>query len=139
MDMNTIKALQAANAGILLTLTREPVRAIFEQWTLYANFEILGANAKKIIPAKIQVAQAKFKSTIENQLNEFGLNFIVVDLVDSAHKNEVSRSAGRCQLPCPVCGKTDLDLSAGCANPSVFSPAVGDWLCNLIFVSEVRS
>ncbi len=139
MDMNTIKALQAANAGILLTLTREPVRAIFEQWTLYANFEILGANAKKIIPAKIQVAQAKFKSTIEHQLNLLGLSFIVVDLVDSAQANEVSRSAERCQLPCPVCGKDDLDLSNGCANPSVFSPAVGDWVCNLVADFEVRS
>lgn len=32
---------------------------------------------------------------------------------------------------CVLCGKTCLDLSAGCFNPSVFSPAVGDWLCNL--------
>jgi|GEM_PF-5019509 len=32
---------------------------------------------------------------------------------------------------CVLCGKTCLDLSTGCFNPSVFSPAVGDWLCNL--------
>lgn len=32
---------------------------------------------------------------------------------------------------CVLCGKTCLDLSAGCFNPSVFSPADGDWVCNL--------
>lgn len=139
MDMNTIKALQAANAGILLTLTREPVRAIFEQWTLYATFEILGANSKKIVPAKVVITESRYKSAIEHQLSEHGLTYIVVDLVDSARKMDLSGSAGRCQLPCPVCGKDDLDLSNGCANPSKFSPAVGDWTCNIFDFTPVQS
>lgn len=140
MDMNTIKALQAQNAGILLTLTREPVRAIFEQWTLYANFEIVGANAKKIVPAKLPVFQSRYKSTIESKLADAGLSYIVVDLVADLRKTELSRSESEGQQhPCTICGKSDFDVSKGCANPSVCSPAVGDWLCNLERAFEVRS
>jgi hypothetical protein len=140
MDMNTIKALQAANAGILLTLTREPVRAIFEQWTLYANFEIVGANAKKIVPAKLPVFQSRYKSTIESKLADSGLSYIVVDLVGDRQTNDPSRSASDgCQRSCTICGKTDFDDAKGCANPSVFSFGVGDWVCNLETAFEVRS
>lgn len=32
---------------------------------------------------------------------------------------------------CNRCGKQDLDNAQGCLQPSVFSPAVGDWVCNL--------
>jgi len=141
MDMNTIKALQAANAGILLTLTREPVRAIFEQWTLYATFEILGANGKKIVPAKVAVSTSRYKSSIETDLNSANLPYIVVDLVGNRQATEPSRSApDGCQRPCTICGKSDFDLSSGCSNPSVFSPCVGDWVCNLeMAFSAVRS
>lgn len=30
---------------------------------------------------------------------------------------------------CPRCGKTDFDSPEGCQSSSVYSPAVGDWLC----------
>lgn len=32
---------------------------------------------------------------------------------------------------CGRCGKQDLDNAKGCLQPSVFSPAVGDWVCNV--------
>lgn len=32
---------------------------------------------------------------------------------------------------CNRCGKQDLDSAKGCLQPSEFSPAVGDWVCNL--------
>ena len=140
MDMNTIKALQAQNAGILLTLTREPVRAIFEQWTLYANFEIVGANAKKIVPAKLPVFQSRYKSAIESKLSDAGLSYIVIDLVADLRNTELSRSESEGQQhPCTICGKSDFDISDGCANPAIYSPCVGDWVCNLERAFEVRS
>lgn len=140
MDMNTIKALQAQHAGILLTLTREPVRVVFEQWTLYATFEILGANSKKIVPAKVLVLQSRYRSTIAHELTVHELPFLEVDLVGKARIQEPSRSESEpCQRSCVICGKTDFDLSGGCANPSVFSTCVGDWVCNLERAFEVRS
>lgn len=140
MDINTIKALQASNACILLTLTRESIRTVFEQWTIYATFEILGANGKKIVPAKVAVSTSRYKSPLEQALQNANLSYIVLDSVGDRQINDLSRSASDgCQLPCKICGKPDLDLSNDCANPSVFSPAVGDWVCNLQRAFEVRS
>jgi hypothetical protein len=31
---------------------------------------------------------------------------------------------------CQKCGKRDFDTSAGCLNPQIISPGVGDWLCH---------
>ena len=131
MDMNTIQALRAANAGIILTLASEPVRATFKNWVLYASFEIVGTNGKKIVPAKIKVLESRYRGVIESELARLDLTYLVSDLADFS-QNDLCGSAVSCQLPCPVCGKTDLDLSTGCANPSIFSPAVGDWVCNLV-------
>lgn len=32
---------------------------------------------------------------------------------------------------CRHCGKLDYDDPSGCQRPAIYSPAVGDWLCDL--------
>lgn len=69
-------------------------------------------------------------------LDDNAIPFEFSDLTETAPDRRNGRSPqalkpSRSSSNCVLCGKTCLDLSAGCFNPSVFSPAVGDWLCNL--------
>jgi hypothetical protein len=48
----------------------------------------------------------------------------------SVRSNLSKKSANSCKN-CTLCGKTELGLATGCYNPSVFSPADGDWICNV--------
>lgn len=57
----------------------------------------------------------------KTKLNDWAKDILLV-----AAKSELRR--------CDKCGKTDFDYGKGCKSPSVFSPGVGDWICN-----EVRS
>jgi len=50
-----------------------------------------------------------------------------------------TKSVNKC-ITCNLCGKTELGLSAGCYNPSVFSAADGDWVCNVnLELSKARA
>lgn len=132
MDIHDIHNLQKQNAGIMLTLCEEKIRNVFNTWSLYATFEILGSNGVKIVPAKILVCQERHSFMITTRLDMLGLSYIIKLHADTVTRSELSGSkpASWCQRSCPVCTKTDYDLSTGCSNPSVFSPAVGDWVCN---------
>lgn len=35
-------------------------------------------------------------------------------------------------IRCKYCGKTDYDISKSCWAPTVWSPAVGDWRCQIL-------
>lgn len=69
-------------------------------------------------------------------LDDNAIPFEFSDLTETAVKRRNGRSPqalkpSRSSSNCVLCGKTCLDLSAGCYNPSTFSPAVGDWVCNV--------
>ena len=133
MDIHDIHKLQGENAAIRLTLCQEKVRNEFHIWSLYATFEILGSNSEKIVPAKVLVLQDRHSFMITTRLDMLGLSYIIKPLADAVPRSELSRSvsAVRCQHTCPICGKSNFDQATGCSNPAVYSPAVGDWICNL--------
>lgn len=133
MDIHDIHKLQGQHAAIMLTLCQEKVRNVFDIWSLYATFEILGSNGVKIVPAKVLVLQERHSFMITTRLDMLGLSYIIKRLADTVPRSELSRSdsAVRCQRTCSICAKTNFDQSIGCSNPSVFTNAVGDWICNL--------
>ncbi len=51
---------------------------------------------------------------------------VIDDLISQA--NEYIKTHN---LPtrCTRCGKDDWDLADGCKKPAIFSPCVGDWMC----------
>lgn len=134
MDIETIKQLQAKRAGIALQLRPVVIRNMFKEWHLVALFEVLDTLGKKPVPASVLVLSHRKREVIVNKCEIMGVTFAEFPLPLAAGTGraiKVSRSGGRCQRPCNICSKSDFDSAADCLNPSVFSPAVGDWICNL--------
>lgn len=133
MDIHDIHNLQKQNAGILLTIQQEKIRNSFDVFSLYATFEILGSNSVKIIPAKVLIMQERHLFMIKTRLDMLGLSYRIHTFADTAPRSDSSGSdsALQYQRPCTICSKTEFDNSKGCSNPHIFSPAVGDWICNL--------
>lgn len=48
-------------------------------------------------------------------------------------KSVITGYIGKLSEPgtCVTCGKTDFDTCEGCKSPIQYSPAVGDWRCNV--------
>ena len=134
MDITTIKHLQEQRAAIALLLSAENFRNIHTEYNLYAVFEISDLSSKKLVPAKVLVASSRFRKPLVQKLENAGLSFIDAPLAGAASgtsPESCSPEPKQCQRSCSLCGKTDLGLAAGCFNPSVFSPADGDWICNV--------
>jgi hypothetical protein len=134
MDIQTIKHLQSQRAAITLVLKAEKIRNTFTEFNLYALFEVSNLTGKKLIPATVLVDSNRYRHSIVQKLADAGLNYVETVLADAASGTSpefCSPEPAQCQRSCHMCGKTDLDLSAGCFNASVFSPAVGDWVCNV--------
>lgn len=134
MDIQTIKDLQSQRAAITLILKCERSRNRFELFNLYAIFEISNLTGKKLIPATVLVDSNRYRHSIVRKLANAGLNYVETPLAGAASgtsPESCSPEPKQCQRFCHLCGKTDLDLSAGCFNASVFSPCVGDWVCNV--------
>lgn len=135
MDIETIKQLQASGAGIALMLKEVNSRALGIEWQLVAMCEFLDVLGKKPVPASFIIQTSRARHTLVNQCEVAGVSFAEVPLLAGTARGQkavASRPArGQCQRSCNLCAKTDFDGASGCHNPSVFSPAVGDWVCNL--------
>ena len=134
MDISTIKHLQDQRAAITLILKAENVRNRFTEFNLYAMFEISNLSGKKLIPATVLVDSNRYRHSIVRKLADAGLSYVETPLAGAASgtsPESCSPEPKQCQRSCRLCQKTDLDLSHGCYNPSVFSPGVGDWVCNI--------
>lgn len=134
MDITTIKHLQEQRAAIALLLSAENFRNIHTEYNLYAVFEISDLSNKKLVPAKVLIESSRFRKPLVQKLEMAGLSFIDTPLAGAASGNSpesCSPEPKQCQRSCHLCGKTDLGLSTGCFNPSVFSAADGDWVCNV--------
>lgn len=134
MDIQTIKDLQDQRAAITLILKAEKIRNRFTEFNLYAMFEISNLTGKKLIPATVLVDSNRYRHSIVQKLADAGLNYVETPLAGAASgtsPESCSPEPKQCQRSCYLCNKTDLGLSTGCYNPSVFSPADGDWVCNV--------
>ena len=134
MDIETIKQLQSAGAGIALMLKEVNYRNMHHEWHLIAMFEVLDRLGKKTIPATITLEISKARHSIVQKCELIGVSFADVPLAATGrHKRaKASRPArGQCQRSCHLCSKTDFDSASDCYNSSVFSVGVGDWVCNL--------
>jgi hypothetical protein len=134
MDIQTIKHLQSQRAAITLVLKAEKIRNTFTEFNLYALFEVSNLTGKKLIPATVLVDSNRYRHSIVQKLSDAGLNYVETVLADAASGTSpefCSPEPAQCQRSCSICGKSDLGLSTGCHNPSVFSPADGDWVCNV--------
>lgn len=134
MDIQTIKHLQSQRAAITLILKPENFRNIHTEYNLYAIFEISNMTGKKLVPATVLVDSSRFRHALVQKLASAELSFVEAPLAGAASgtsPESCSPEPKQCQRFCHLCKKTDLDLSSGCYNPSVFSPAVGDWVCNV--------
>ena len=134
MDIQTIKDLQQQRAAITLVLKAEQVRNMFTQYNLYAIFEISNLTGKKLIPATVLIDSNRYRHSIVQKLESAELSYLETPLAGAAGRKKpesCSPESRQCQRSCTICGKTDLDVSTGCFNPSVFTPAIGDWVCNI--------
>ena len=134
MDIQTIKHLQGQRAAITLILKAENIRNRFTEFKLYAMFEISNLTGKKLVPATVLIDSNRYRHSIVQKLADAGLSYVETPLAGAAEGNSpesCSPEPKQCQRFCHLCGKTDLDLSSGCFNASVFTPAVGDWVCNV--------
>lgn len=134
MDISTIKHLQEQRAAITLLLKAENTRNRFTEFKLYAIFEISNLTGKKLIPATVLVDSNRYLHSIVQKLADAGLHYVETPLAGAASgtsPESCSPEPKQCQRFCHLCNKTDLGLSTGCYNPSVFSPADGDWVCNV--------
>lgn len=134
MDITTIKHLQEQRAAITLLLAAENYRNIQTEYNLYAVFEISDLSSKKLVPAKVLIETSRFRNPLVTKLEMAGLSFIDAPLagaVSGTSPEFCSPEPKQCQRSCHLCAKSDLDFAAGCFNASVFSPGVGDWVCNV--------
>ena len=134
MDIQTIKHLQSQRAAITLILKAENIRNKFTEFNLYAIFEISNLTGKKLVPATVLIDSNRYRHSIVRKLADAGLSFVETPLAGAASgtsPESCSPEPKQRQHFCHLCGKTDLDLSSGCFNASVFSPCVGDWICNV--------
>jgi hypothetical protein len=134
MDIQTIKHLQGQRAAITLILKAENIRNKFTEFNLYAIFEISNLTGKKLVPATVLIDSNRYRHSIVRKLADAGLSYVETPLAGAASgtsPESCSPEPKQCQRSCYLCNKTDLGLSAGCYNPSVFSPADGDWVCNV--------
>lgn len=118
---------------MLLNLKQETHRG-FTQWNLYVTFELLDTLGKKPVAHTMCITSNRHSHSIKRQLDSAGLSYIETPL-QSAELSALSRPVTVRQTApkklCAICGKTDFDDASGCQNPSIFSPCVGDWVCNL--------
>jgi hypothetical protein len=89
-----------------------------------------------LVPFKLDHHALKSDLWTMRLLDDNAIPFEFSDLTETAVKRRNGRSPrapkpSRSSSNCVLCGKTCLDLSTGCYNPSTFSPAVGDWVCNV--------
>lgn len=142
MDITTIKHLQEQRAAIALLLVPENFRNLHTEYNLYAVFEISDLSTKKLVPAKVLIESSRYRNPLVTKLEMAGLSFIDTPLAGAASGTSpefCSPEPKQCQHSCSLCGKTDLGLAAGCFNPSVFSPADGDWVCNINLELSTKS
>ena len=134
MDIETVKQLQASGAGIALMLKEINFRNMHREWHLIAMFEVLDRFGKKPVPATVTLEISRARHSIVKKCEIMGVSFAEVPLADTARTRAKASgpARGQCQRSCNLCTKTDFDGASGCHNPSVFSPAVGDWVCNLV-------
>jgi hypothetical protein len=134
MDISTIKLLRGQNASIMLILKAERIRNTFTEFNLYALFEVSNITGKKLVPATVLVDSNRFRHAIVQKLSDAELSYIETPLAGAASGTSpelCGSNPKQCQRSCSICGKSDLGLSTGCHNPSVFSPSDGDWVCNV--------
>jgi hypothetical protein len=133
MDITTLVQLRDKRAGLLLNLKQETYRG-YTQWNLYVTFELLDTLGKKPVPHTMCITSNRHSHSIKRQLDAAGLSYIETAL-QSAELSALSRPVTVRQTApktrCVPCGKSDFDCASGCHNPTVFSPCVGDWVCNL--------
>jgi len=133
MDITTLVDLRNKSAGIHLNLKQEVYRAGTE-WNLYVTFEVLDTIGKNAIPHTIQIMNNRRPHAIRNQLQMAGLPFVETPL-QPAEQSALCRPENLRQAAtnrtCSLCEKSNFDDAKGCHNASVFSPCVGDWICNL--------
>jgi len=132
MDITTLVKLRDSGAGMVLNLKQELYRG-YREWNLYAEFEFVGVDGKKTVSHVFQLATNRHPAALRARLESAGLpyNEIPLPTVEHSAPSRPDVPAQRSTSPCKVCGKQDFDLASGCLNPSVFTPCVGDWLCNL--------
>lgn len=132
MDISTLVKLRDSGAGMVINLRQELYRG-YKEWNLYAEFEFVGVDGKKTISHVFQLATNRHPAVLRARLENAGLSYIETPLptVEQPALSRPDPAQRSTSFSCSLCGKTDLDSPSGCKNPSVFSPCVGDWLCNL--------
>lgn len=137
MDITTLAAMRDKRAGVLIHLKQENFRNIGTEWNLYATFEVLDTIGKKAVPITLLVMSNRRSHGIKAQLQAAGLAYVETALqpagksVPSRPDPTAQQAAISCSKTCLLCGKTNFDDATGCHNASVFSPCIGDWICNL--------
>lgn len=133
MDITTLAAMRDKRAGILLHLKQENFRNMGTEWNLYATFELLDTIGKKAIPFTLLVISNRRPHAIRAQLESAGLAYVETPLPPAGKSVRSRLDSSNQQAPthCIVCQKSSFDNASGCYNPSIFSPCVGDWVCNL--------
>lgn len=109
----TVRAMTPQGTVVILPFSLEHQSLVSELWTM----RLLDDNHIPFEYTDLTVSAKPTKSRSPKKAKP-------------VRSNLSTEAVGNC-LDCNLCGKSELGLSFGCYNPSVFSAADGDWICNV--------
>jgi hypothetical protein len=131
MDYKTITDLIAQGANIALRLVQTNHRGI-TRFELTADLPIKTRSKRSQVVYSHVVDTARTQATIMRKIDFHGLSVVAQPLAASPISVCSSSAAGDVrQSFCVICKKSNFDDATGCHSFTRFTPAVGDWLCNL--------
>jgi hypothetical protein len=132
MNLQDVIQLKEKGAKFKLVLAKSlSFRSSHSDYELYLQLKTVESKDDSPVTANIAVEAPKHYMTLERFLTQNSLDFSFLPTKENPFSTVLaSEPLAGCSL-CTVCFKTNFDGASGCKNSSVFSPAVGDWVCNL--------
>jgi hypothetical protein len=132
MNLQDVIQLKEKGAKFKLVLAKsQSFRSSHSDYELYLQLKTVESKDDTPVTANIAVDAPKHYMTLERFLTQNSLDFSFLPTKENPFSTVLaSEPLAGCSL-CTVCFKTNFDGASGCKNSSVFSPAVGDWVCNL--------
>lgn len=132
MNLQDVIQLKEKGAKFKLVLAKsQSFRSSHSDYELYLQLKTVESKDDTPVTANIAVDAPKHYMTLERFLTQNSLDFSFLPTKETPFSTvRAGEPLAGCSL-CTVCFKTNFDGSNGCKNSSVFSPAVGDWVCNL--------
>jgi hypothetical protein len=132
MNLQDVIQLRDKGAKFKLFLAKSlSFRSNHSDYELYLQLKTVESKGDLPVTANIAVDAPKHYLQLERFLTQNSLDFSFLPTNDKPFSTVLaSEPLAGCSM-CFVCSKFNFDGHTGCKNSSVFSPAVGDWVCNL--------